>query len=327
MTETARDAAPLEGLFRTMLRIRLVEEAVADLYPEQEMRCPVHLCIGQEAVAAGVSARLRPTDYVLSSHRSHGHYLAKGGDLAAMFCELYGKASGCSSGKGGSMHLVDTACGFLGSVSIVASAIPIAVGAAFGAARRGEDRLAAVYFGDAATEEGVFHESLNFAALHRLPVLFVCENNAFSVYTHLCERRPPGQRLAALAAGHGLTALTGDGNNVAAVYDLAGEAVSRIRAGGGPIFLELATYRWREHCGPNFDDHLGYRDPEEARTWRECRCPLDGLRERLLAQGRLAPRQEAAWREEIAAEIAAAVAKAKADPYPDLEQLLANVYA
>jgi pyruvate dehydrogenase E1 component alpha subunit len=327
MNKPAPSPQPLLQIYRTMLRIRLVEETVAALYSEQEMRCPVHLCTGQEAVAAGVSAHLRPEDYVLSNHRSHGHYLAKGGDLNAMICEFYGKATGCSSGKGGSMHLVDTACGFLGSVSIVASAIPIAVGAAFGASLRGEDRLAAVYFGDAATEEGVFHESLNFAALNRLPILFVCENNAFSVYTHFGERRPPGQSLAALAASHGLTVLTGDGNDAADVYRLAGEAITRIRAGGGPCFLEFATYRWREHCGPNFDDHLGYRDPEEARHWRECRCPLARFGERLKSEGQLTNDMEKKWQAEITAEIAAAVAKAKADPFPDANQLLAHVYA
>ncbi|MBI4331624.1 MAG: thiamine pyrophosphate-dependent dehydrogenase E1 component subunit alpha, partial [Chloroflexi bacterium] len=177
-------------LYYAMLRIRLVEERIAELYPEQQMRCPVHLCTGQEAIAAGVSAHLTSDDYALSNHRSHGHYLAKGGDLKAMMAEIYGRVTGCSRGKGGSMHLVDLAAGFLGATPIVGSTIPMAVGAALATVMKGEKRVTVAYFGDAAVEEGVFHESLNFAALKRLPVVFVCENNFFSVYSPLSVRQP-----------------------------------------------------------------------------------------------------------------------------------------
>ncbi len=168
----------------------MVEEKIAKLYPEQEMRCPVHLCIGQEAICVGVCANLGPEDYVLSNHRSHGHYLAKGGDLKAMMAEIYGKVTGCCQGKGGSMHLVDLPSRFLGAVLIVGSTIPIAVGAALGTVMEGEQRVTVVFLGEGATEEGVFHESLNFAALKKLPVIFVCENNYFSVYPHLSVRQP-----------------------------------------------------------------------------------------------------------------------------------------
>ena len=181
-------------LYYQMLRIRMVEEAIADLYAQQDMRCPIHLCIGQEAVAVGVCAALAADDYVLSGHRSHGHYLAKGGNLPAMLAEFYGKVTGCCQGKGGSMHLVDLAAGFLGAVPIVGSTMPIAVGTALASVMRGESRVTAVFFGEGATEEGVFHESLNFAALQKLPVVFVCENNLYSVYSPLAVRQPAGRR-------------------------------------------------------------------------------------------------------------------------------------
>src|SRR5207249_1080843 len=197
-----------------MLRIRLVEERIAEMYPQQEMRCPVHLCIGQEAIAVGVCAALDNTDYVTGGHRSHGHYLAKGGDLKAMVAELYGKATGCCEGKGGSMHLVDLPVGFLGAVPIVGSTIPLAVGAAFGAMMRSEKRVAVPFFGEGATEEGVFHESINFAALKKLPVVFVCENNNYSVYSHISVRQPANREVYSVAEGHGVESLQGDGNDV-----------------------------------------------------------------------------------------------------------------
>src|ERR1700712_3159083 len=214
-----------------MLRIRLVEEAIADEYPKQQIRCPVHLCIGQEAVAAGVSDVLDPQDWVVSGHRSHGHYLARGGNLDAMMAELYGKLAGCCAGKGGSMHLIDLAVGFLGAVPIVASPIPIGVGAALGAMLGGEPRVVIVSLGDGAMEEGPAHESLNFAALKRLPVVFVCENNFFSVYTHISARQPEVRSLSQVARGHGVKACSGDGNNVLEVRRLAADAVCAARRG------------------------------------------------------------------------------------------------
>ena len=201
-----------------MLRIRRVEERIQALYPEGDIRCPTHLCVGQEAVAAGVCANLQPDDYVISAHRSHAHYLAKGGALRAMFAELYGKEDGCASGKGGSMHLIDLSVNFLGCVPIVGSTIPIGVGAAFGAMLQNRDCVSVVFFGDAAVETGVFHESVNFAAVHRLPVLFVCENNLYSVNTPLAERQPANRTIAQLAAGHGITSAQHDGQEVEAVY-------------------------------------------------------------------------------------------------------------
>ena len=316
----------LRHLYYEMLRVRMVEEAIADRYPEQEMRCPVHLCIGQEAVAVGVCAGLARTDYVLSGHRSHGHYLAKGGDLPAMMAELYGKATGCSGGKGGSMHLVDLGAGFLGAAPIVASTLPIAVGAAFGTVMRGEDRVAAAFFGEGATEEGVFHESVNFAALKKLPVVFVCENNFYSVYSPLSVRQPPGREVFRLAQGHGVESHQADGNDVEAVADLAGHAVGKARAGGGPTFLEFKTYRWREHCGPGYDNDLGYRTEAEFLEWKE-RCPVARLRRRLLADGLACVAELAAMEGRIRDEIEAAFRHARESPVPDAELLMEHVYA
>lgn len=301
-------------LYRAMSRIRLVEERIADQYSKQEMRCPVHLSIGQEAVAAGICAELLGGDLAVSGHRAHAHYLAKGGDLRAMMAEIYGKESGCSHGKGGSMHLVDLDAGFLGSTPIVGSTIPIGVGAAFSARQRGEDRVVAVFFGEAGVEEGVWHESVNFAALRELPVVFVCENNLYSVYTPLGPRQPANRTPTDVAGGHGIETAAGDGNDVVEVARLASRAVDHARCGRGPVFLELATYRWREHCGPNYDNDLGYRTSEEFEQWR-ARCPLNRSRVALLAEG--TPESELeTMAGEIEREIDEAFEFARSSPFP-----------
>lgn len=309
-----------------MLRIRLIEEGIATLYAEQEMRCPVHLCIGQEAIAVGVSAALSRRDYVMSGHRSHGHYLAQGGDLKAMMAEIYGRATGCSSGNGGSMHLTDLSVGFLGATPIVASTIPILTGTAFSSQYRGEDRVSVSYFGEAATEEGVFCESLNFAALHQLPVVYVCENNRFSVYSPLEVRQPPSRDLCAIARAHGVESLAGDGNDIGLVHELAQIAVNRARSKAGPTLLYFDTYRWREHCGPNYDHELPYRTRTEFDDW-QTRCPIEQYRSRLFAKGILTADQFDRWQQEIRDEFAAAVAFAKSSPFPDSHRLSADVYA
>lgn len=316
----------LQELYYQMLRIRMIEEKIAELYSEQEMRCPVHLSIGQEAVAAGVCASLSREDYVLSSHRSHAHYLAKGGDLKAMMAEIYGKVTGCSKGKGGSMHLVDLFAGFLGATPIVGSTIPIAVGAAFGSVMRGEQRVTTVFFGDGTTEEGVFHESLNFAVLKTLPVVFVCENNLYSVYSPLSVRQPEGREISCLAEGHGIETFQGDGNNVTEVFGLSEQAVSKARQGGGPTFLEFATYRWREHCGPNYDNDLGYRTESEFLEWKQ-RDPIETFKERLLGDNVLCIQDIDAMAKKVEAEIDEAVAFAKDSPFPEGELLLEHIYA
>lgn len=316
----------LLDLYRSMLLIRLVEERIVAEYPAQEMRCPVHLCIGQEAVAAGVCAALAPGDKVMSGHRSHGHYLAKGGNLARMIAELYGKATGCSRGKGGSMHLIDLDHGFLGAAPIVASTIPIAVGTAFSARMRGQSRITVVFFGDAAVESGAFHESANFALVHALPVLFVCEDNLYSVYTPMAPRQPAGRGLSQLAAGIGLTAMKGNGNDVEEVRRLATGAVARIRTGKGPVFLEYSTYRWREHCGPLYDNDIGYRAEAEFRKW-QAECPVAFARRRLLVAGAATELDLDRLRADTESLIDDAFAAAKAAPFPKPEEALEQVFA
>lgn len=320
------EAETLRRLYYEMLRIRLVEEKLAELYPEQQMRCPVHLSIGQEAVAVGVCANLLRDDYVLSNHRSHGHYLAKGGNLKAMMAELYGKVTGCSQSKGGSMHLVDLSVGFLGATPIVGSTIPIAVGVAFGSVMRGEESVSVVFFGDAATEEGVFHESLNFAALKKLPVIFICENNLYSVYSPLSVRQPEGREIFELARGHGIESYQSDGNDVVEVYSLAKQAVQKARQGGGPTFLEFKTYRWLEHCGPNYDNDLGYRTESEFQCWKRC-CPIEKPKELLLREGYFSRQNFDCMVSELAAEINEAVMFAKESPFPEEQLLFKDIYA
>ncbi len=308
-----------------MLRIRMVEETIAERYAEQEMRCPVHLSIGQEATAVGACHALLHTDRVFSTHRCHAHFLAMAGDLKAMLAEIYGKASGCLGGRGGSMHLTDPEKGLIASVPIVASSIPLAVGTALADQIDGKDSVSVAFFGDACVEEGVFHESANFASLRKLPVLFICENNLYSVYTPLEERQPPRQ-LTELARAHGMNYTSADGNDVAAVFTATQEAILRARQGGGPSFLVFDTYRWREHCGPEFDNHLGYRTEAEYQTWR-ARCPIEASRKTLKTRKLLTSVTEDSMIAELKLEIDAAFEFAKAALLPIPSHSSAHVYA
>lgn len=256
-------------LFESMLRIRLVEESIANKYSEQKMRCPTHLSIGQEAIAVGVCANLTSQDQVLSTHRAHAHYLAKGGCLNSMMAEIYGKASGCSKGMGGSMHLIDTSVGFMGSTAIVGNTIPVAVGLALEKKLTHKKSIACVFFGDGATEEGAFYESINFAIIHSLPILFICENNLYSVYSGLEVRQPVDRKIYKMVRAMGISAQHGNGNDVEEVARKVKQAKTMILKSGGPQFLEFDTYRWREHCGPNFDNNIGYREESEFLKWKK----------------------------------------------------------
>jgi TPP-dependent pyruvate/acetoin dehydrogenase alpha subunit len=313
------------AMYQQAVRIRMVEEEIVRLYPKQEMRCPTHICIGQEAPPVGVSAHLKPRDYVFSAHRSHGHYLAKGGDLKAMIAELYGRATGCALGKGGSQHLIDLDAGFLGSAPILASTISVGVGAAWAAQRRAEDRIVVIYFGDGATEEGAFHEAMNFAGIHRLPVVFVCENNLYSVHSPLKVRQPPHRTVKDIGHVHGVEALAGDGNDLDVVWDMARYAVESARAGVNPVLLEFFTYRWQEHCGPNEDLNLGYRDRAEFEFWR-ARCPITTYRQRLQEERILGTELDDRMRREIMSEIEAAFTFAAESPFPPKEDLMQFVF-
>ena len=307
-----------------MLRIRLVEEKIAENYSEQEMRCPVHLSIGQEATAVGVCSTIEKEDYALSTHRSHAHYLAKGGDLKAMLGELYGRETGCCGGKGGSMHLVDPSIGFY-AVPIVGSTIPIGVGVALGFKMQNKPQVSVAFFGDAASEEGVFMESLNYAALEKLPVIFICENNLYSVYSPLSVRQPVERDLIKIAQSHGVDAFRCDGKDVIAVHEITTKAVNKAKMGGGPTLLEFFTYRTLEHCGPNNDNHLGYRPLEEIKYW-ESQDPLKKLATTLNMDGDF-NQEIQEMNDTINLEIEEAFSFAKSSNYPDKESLYTHLYA
>jgi TPP-dependent pyruvate/acetoin dehydrogenase alpha subunit len=312
-------------LLRGVKRIRHAEEQIAAKYPEGKMRCPTHLSIGQEAVATGVCTALRRDDLAVSSHRGHAHYLAKGGDLKSMLAEIYGKKTGCAHGRGGSMHLVDHAAGFTGSTAIVANSVPIGVGVALAMQLRGEDRISCIFIGDAVVETGVFHEAANFAVVRKLPVLFICENNLYSVYSPLSVRQPPGRVIHKLAEAIGLRAAGEYGNDVEAVFRSAARAAAEVRSGTGPQFLEYATYRWREHCGPNYDDDLRYRAEGEVREWLD-RDPVATYEQALLKQRVASAEQVRSLQREIEDEVRVAFAFAESSPFPDAAEAFSGVY-
>jgi TPP-dependent pyruvate/acetoin dehydrogenase alpha subunit len=302
----------LDSIFYSALRIRLVELRIIQLYPSDRIQSPVHLSIGQEAVAAGACAALRPTDLVFGSYRSHAFYLAKGGNLRQMFAELYGKATGCCGGKAGSMHLAAPEVGFMGASAIVASTIPHAVGAALAARRRDTDQITVAVFGDGATEEGVYHESLNFAALHHLPVLFLCENNGLAVHSRIDARQ--AYDIVDHAETYGIaTRVCAQGNDPGAVYETVADAVRLVRDDGRPCMVVCDTYRQMEHVGIGDDHHVGYRSPTAADAWRR----TDPL---LLDATRVAR-----FTPDILREIDDAVAFAEQSPWPGADALLADV--
>ena len=313
------------ALFYSMLRIRRIEEALAERYAEQEMRCPMHLCIGQEGVAVGVCSAMLLDDVVFSNHRAHGHYLAKGGSLNAMVAELYGRATGCCGGRGGSMHLIDLDAGFMGATPIVGGTVPLAVGSAWASWLKGERRVSAVFFGDGCFEQGVVYESLNFAALHKLPIVFVCENNDFSVYTRITERQPD-RPIYQLAQAQGINACMGDGNDVEEVFSLSKSAFERAREGDGPQFIELSTYRWREHCGPDFDDDLNYRTRLEIERGKKD-CPIEKLATRLKDKKSKNQFDLGKMEAEIHKEISSAFEFALSSPKPSNKSAMDRVYA
>jgi len=264
------------AMVRKVLLIRILEEEIVKNYgkpgEDQHMRCPVHLSIGQEAAAVAACTHLTNDDRIFTTHRCHAHYLAKGGDVRRMVFELHGKLGGCLDGRGGSMHLMDDSVGVVASVPIVSSSIPLAVGSALADKLDCNKNVTCAFFGDASMEEGVFHESANFAAVKQLPVVFVCENNLFSVYTHLSDRQP-NRDLGKLGEAHGLNVIHLDGNNVFEAAAGFKDIVHSARTNNAPALVVMDTYRWREHCGVNFDDHLEYRDITEVERWME-RDPL-----------------------------------------------------
>ncbi len=306
-------------LYRGVRLIRRVEEEVARIYPSDRIKSPVHLSIGQESVAVGVCDALLPEDVVSATYRSHAAYIARGGNLRAMFAELYGKATGNAGGKAGSMHLIDMDHNLLGASAVVGTTIPIALGYALASQRRDEGRIVVAFFGDGATEEGVFHESLNFAALKRLPVLFVCENNQLAIHQPI-EKRWATDRLCERVETYGIPAARIADGNTDAIRAATQEAISRIRTGEGPAFMECLTYRWREHVGPGEDYDAGYRDRVALDAW-QARDEMVRLGAQLNDAARV--RVDA----EIEEQIADAVDFAERSPFPATEELYTNVYA
>lgn len=309
MTQTL--AAPAElsrKLYYGMLLIRRVEAKIASIYHLQEIRSPTHLYMGQEAVATGVCAALRQDDLIYPYYRSHGWYLAKGGDLNAMMAELYGRETGCSKGWGGSMHLIDIAAGVMGTSAIVGGMISQAAGGALSLAMRKSQSIAMVPFGDGAIEEGVFHETLNFAALRKLPIFFVCENNTYATHTIITERQAQTD-IYRHAERFNIPGVLVDGNDVLAVHAAALDAAERARRGGGPTLIEARTYRLLEHCGPNEDYELGYRTVDEVRHWQEVG-PLEKGKD-LVGEA-----EARAMTEEIDARLEAAFEFARSSPFP-----------
>jgi TPP-dependent pyruvate/acetoin dehydrogenase alpha subunit len=301
-------------LYRLMLKIRLVEEAVVREYPAQQIRTPVHLYVGEEAIAAGVTIHLSDADYVVSNHRSHGHCLAKGLDLEAFFKELYGKRGGCSNGWGGSMHLCDMSKGIAGTSAIVAGGIPIGAGLALKQQYKNEKNVTVIYFGDGAVDEGVFWETVNFAGLKNLPVLFVMEDNGFASQTGSAQRHAYDD-ITSIVGRFAVATDEVDGNDALAVAEKAGATIARIRQGQGPGFLRCSTYRWYGHVGVDDDTPTGYRSPDEVQLWRE-KCPVQRLEKYLaLNDPTGAGPQCADIRAGLAAQIEDALLRAKEAEY------------
>ncbi len=309
----------LKELYRLMLRIRMVELKIEELYPEDEMKTPVHLYIGQEAVAAGVCANLDKDDYVFSNHRGHGHYIAKGGDLKSMIAELYCKEGGCSKGRGGSMHLVDTSVGFMGSSSIVGGSIPIATGAALSSILQGDNRVSVVFFGDAASEEGVLFESMNFAALKNLPVIYICENNFYSVCSHQSAREANCD-ISMRPKAFDIPSYQVDGSDVIEVYLKSKKAVEDARSGKGPSFLECRAYRWRAHAGAGDAQKEAYRKPDEWGKWMK-KDPVKQFENALVKKGVITSKEIKEIRGKIDKDILEAFEFAKRSPLPEKEEL------
>jgi len=313
-------------LLRRMKLIRCAEETIAERYSEGKMRCPTHLSVGQEAVGAAAGLALDANDHCVSTHRCHAHYLGKGGDLMAFMAELYGKETGCSSGRGGSMHLVDLSVGFLASTAIVGNSIPLGVGAALSNKIQRNGRIACVFLGDAAVESGVFHEAANFAVLRKLPVLFVCENNLYSVYTHLWDRQPEGREIWEWVAAVGMRSENGDGNDAWATYAKLRNIIEHVREGQGPAFVEFYTYRWREHCGPHYDNDLGYRSEQEFKKWKALD-PIPRFEKTLLGLGVLDEQGIRAIERDISQAVNDAFDFAEDSPFPPREHAFTHLFA
>ncbi len=317
------------ALYTNAIRIRLVEEAIANRYSEQKMRCPTHLSIGQELVGAAIGLLSSHQDYAVSTHRGHAHYLGKGGSLNAMIAEIYGKETGCSKGRGGSMHLIDESVGFMGTTAIVGNSIPVGVGLGLAAKLDKKDNVSFVFVGDGATETGVFYEAVNFASVKSLPVVFVCENNGYSVYSSLEQRQPKQRVIHQVTKAMGLEVVSTKDSSPLEMYDCLDNIISFTREKSQPSLIEIECYRWREHCGPNFDNGLAYKDGKPYRSQQEfdswqAKDGLLNLKQQLVEKNIINGDDLTLIEKNINSEIEQAFAKAEAAPFPKIED--ANLY-
>lgn len=317
----------LKRLYESILRIRLCEESLVGPILDGSIKCPVHLYTGEEAIAVGVCAALGKKDAIFGNHRSHGHYLAKGGGMKELIAEIYGTKFGCSGGKGGSMHISDPACGIFGTVPIVGGTISLALGSALASKIRKDKRVTVSFFGDGATGEGVLHESLNFAALKKLPMIFICENNFYSTHLHISECRP-NIDIYKLGIPYGIRSFKCGGNDVLKVYEAAKEAVKFARRGRGPVFIEFITYRLRGHVGPD-DNIQGYRTEirpkNEIEKWRK-KDPIRTFEKYLKKNNIIKDKDFLKIKERIEKEVETSHNFAKKSPKPDEKELTKHVF-
>lgn len=311
-------------IHKKIFLIRKSEEKIAREYINEKMRCPVHLSIGQEAVPAVLSHFLNNKDLAISTHRGHAHYIAKNGSLKKMIAEIYGKVTGCSKGKGGSMHLVDKSVGFYGTSAIVGNSIPIGVGLSFSLLTSKNKNLSVIFLGDGAVEEGVFYESLNLAAVKSLPALFVCENNLYSVYSPLEVRQPKKRNIKKMVKSIGVNSLESDGNDVRRVFNACKKGVNFVRNKKKPFFLLFNNYRWREHCGPNYDNNIGYRSQNEFDHWKQYDPLLNSYN--LLKNLNISNRAISKVEKEQNLKIINAFRFAEKSKFPDKKDLMKDIY-
>jgi TPP-dependent pyruvate/acetoin dehydrogenase alpha subunit len=322
---TGGDPKILLRMLQKIILIRCAEEKIGDEVSSKRIVCPCHLVIGQEAAAVGIAEHIKKGDRVFGAHRSHAHFLALGGTTYKLMAEVQGKDTGCSRGMGGSMHLLDIEHHLYGTVPIVAATIPIATGAALAAKMDKRGGVAVSFFGDGATEEGVFHEALNLAAVMKLPVIFVCENNFYSSHLHISLRQPSNS-VCRYAEAHCVKWERVDGNDMVAMCKATENAIQSARSGGGPQFIEAVTYRWRGHVGPREDNDVGVDRKENLLTWKR-RDPLRRLADALMMAGALTEeRLDGFWRTSRE-EVESAWNKAAQDPYPPERALLERVYS
>jgi pyruvate dehydrogenase E1 component alpha subunit len=320
------DQARKHRLLFSMKKIRAVEEKIAEKYSEQKMRCPTHLSIGQESVPAALSEILTKEDLAISTHRGHAHYLGKGGSVNEMIAEIYGKETGCSKGIGGSMHLIDRSVGFMGTTAIVGGSIPVGVGLGMALKLEKSKNISVVFLGDGAIEEGVFYEAANFCAVKKLPVLFVCENNFYSVYSNLKVRQPEGRRIHELVAAIGLkTDYVANGNDIEESFTTLSKTVESMRKNSFPHLVELETYRWLEHCGPNWDNNLGYRAPGEFEKWKKLD-PILNYENKLKANNEITADEISQMDQEIDHEVMKAFEFAEKSSFPHPSKAFENLY-